>query len=86
MNRPDCEKCMQSIMDCDCKIWTSLRIGYPIVENVEYEVKDCRHNILGSAFYNGYDFEKVNWKIPLKGSLMLCHYIVTHWSYANGKN
>jgi hypothetical protein len=59
--------------------WTSIRVGYPLKENVRYFVKDCRgiSPRYGSAEYNGYDFCEHAW-IP-NGSLFYQELMVTHW-------
>jgi hypothetical protein len=55
--------------------WISIRKAYP-EEAGEYQVKDCTHGASGTAYYNGYDWDRVEMK---KGSLLLCEDIVTHW-------
>lgn len=60
-------------------LWTSLRIAYPHAEDRIYDVKDCRHNIVGKAKYNGYDFIETEWNHPTKGKLLWICYEVTHW-------
>jgi hypothetical protein len=59
--------------------WKAIRHEFPITENISYLVKDCRYNVFGTAYYNGFDWEDIQWKTPLKGSLILHTYIVTHW-------
>jgi hypothetical protein len=60
--------------------WTSLRISFPIVEDIIYDVKDCRTKVEGSALYNGVDFVDTQW--PKKGSLLLVTNTITHWRVA----
>lgn len=65
----------------DDHIFVSLRQKWPTIENKIYVVKDCRHNILGKAFYNGYDFINIEWNLSKKDSLILINYFVTHWAF-----
>lgn len=61
-------------------IWTSLRHSYPFTEHIVYKVKDCRHNVYGTAYYDGFYFEEPKWDLPKKGNLMLLRYEPTHWA------
>ena len=59
--------------------WISIRHQWPL-EKGEYEVYDCRHEMDGVAFYNGYDWKEFRVNKPvLKGHLMYMDYLVTHW-------
>jgi len=62
------------------KEWISLRQKYPLAEQRWYNIRDCRHNIFGKAFYNGYDFIDQHWIRPLLGSMLHTIYEITHWS------
>jgi hypothetical protein len=59
--------------------WISIRNKWPDKEGI-YLVKDCRHNMFGKTYYDGYNFD--TWKPTnpsLKGSLLLIAYTTTHW-------
>ena len=59
--------------------WVSIRNRWPEFAGY-YCVKDCRHGVEGTSFYDGYDWEK--WEPltrPMKGSLILIEYHTTHW-------
>jgi len=61
--------------------WISIRNMYPHVPGL-YIVKDCRHDQIGTAHYNGYDWDHIEMR---KGSLILCDQIVTHWMIGDVK-
>lgn len=59
--------------------WISIRNQWP-ESSGEYMVRDCRHDVFGTAKYDGHDWEE--WKPvnnPHSGSLLLVTYYTTHW-------
>ncbi|MCK5021100.1 MAG: hypothetical protein KAS32_29085 [Candidatus Peribacteraceae bacterium] len=59
--------------------WTSFRQSYPL-ECGLYYVRNVNEDLNGTAYYNGFDFENVEWDLKLKGSLMLPSLELTHWN------
>jgi hypothetical protein len=59
--------------------WTSLRFGWPLIEDVTYLIKDSRYGIYGEAYYNGWDFNVVYWDKSIHTTLKDSELIVTHW-------
>jgi hypothetical protein len=59
-------------------MWISVRNKWP-EEKGEYRVKDCRHNLEGTAKYDGYEWEEPNYTLPTTGSLLYQRYTITHW-------
>ena len=59
--------------------WTSVRFAWPKVEG-NYEVKDCRHKVEGTAYYDGYEWQKPEYETPSgKSSPLYIEYTITHW-------
>jgi hypothetical protein len=58
--------------------WISVRNKWPEVAG-EYRVKDCRREVEGTCFYDGYEWNRPEYDIPKKGSLLWLEYTVTHW-------
>ena len=58
--------------------WISLRNRWP-EEAGTYRVRNCRHDVEGSAVYDGFNFEHWEPDPPLRYGLMYIEYIVTHW-------
>lgn len=67
-------------LGCTCYSWTSIRHGWPYDTGL-YDVKDCRHDCEGLAYYNGFDWEGLEMMPKPKGSLFLPTYIITHWRF-----
>ena len=58
--------------------WISVRNKWR-EEKGMYKVKDCRHNILGKAFYDGYEWQDPEMEVASKGGLLCKFYTITHW-------
>lgn len=55
--------------------WHSIRNLWP-EDMGKYEVKDVRHGASGTAYYDGHDWYDIK---LVRGSLLLCEDIITHW-------
>lgn len=61
--------------------WVSIRHEWPYNADF-YEIKDCRVQYFGKAFYDGYNFTHVEFHQKVKGSLLYVStqdLIITHW-------
>ena len=58
--------------------WVSVRNKWPEEKGI-YKVKDCRHEVFGKAFYDGYEWHEPEMEVPKTGSLLLTFYTITHW-------
>lgn len=58
--------------------WVSLRNRWP-EEPGTYNVRDCRRKVEGISEYDGFDFQKPQFRVPEEGSLLYVEHFVTHW-------